>query len=78
MTTRNNNSDITRKIGELTEDEEAVVFGTLLGDGHIQLREQKSYRLKIAHSTKQTELVMWKRRKLERLCQTTQEPAIGT
>jgi hypothetical protein len=46
--------------------EEAIWFGHLLGDGHIQKRGQ-SYRTKIEHSYDQLDYVKWKYNKLKRL-----------
>jgi hypothetical protein len=60
-------------VTELTENERALIMGTLLGDAHLQKRDN-SYRLKIEHSIIQKEYVLWKREKLQRLCATTQEP----
>jgi len=61
-------------IEPLTVEERALIMGTLLGDAHLQKRGPKSYRLKIDHSIDQADLVQWKYRKLQRLCQQTQEP----
>lgn len=57
----------------LTQDERALIMGTLLGDAHIQKRGN-SYRLKIEHSITQKDYVLWKHNKLQRLCQTTHPP----
>lgn len=45
--------------------EEAVFFGHLLGDGHIQKRSQ-SYRTKIEHCLAQSEYVEWKHNQFKR------------
>jgi len=57
----------------LTRDEEAILLGCLLGDGHIEKRGN-SYRFKIRHCTKQKGYVEWKYQKLKRFCMT--EPKI--
>lgn len=56
-----------QRIEKLTENEEALIMGTLLGDAHIQ-RRGRSYRLKIAHGIDQSEYVEWKFTNLQRLC----------
>jgi hypothetical protein len=52
-----------------TSTENAILFGTLLGDAHLNCRGENSYRLKVEHSTKQWDYCQWKRTKLMRLCQ---------
>lgn len=52
---------------KLTKEEEAILLGNLLGDGHIQKRNN-SYRTKIQHCIKQEDYVRWKYIKLKRLC----------
>nr|YP_009367550.1 putative LAGLIDADG homing endonuclease [Pseudoneochloris marina]ARK14538.1 putative LAGLIDADG homing endonuclease [Pseudoneochloris marina] len=59
----------------LTQFEEAVFLGHLLGDGHIQKRGQ-SFRSKISHSIKQKEYVEWKYEKLKRLCDQNHPPKL--
>jgi hypothetical protein len=56
-----------------TEEELALIMGTLLGDAHLNKRGE-SYRVKIAHGIDQKAYVLWKREKLARLCTTTQPP----
>lgn len=56
-----------QRIEKLTENEKALILGTLLGDAHIQKRGN-SYRLKIAHGIDQLEYVEWKYKNLQRLC----------
>jgi len=51
----------------LTKSEQAVLLGTLLGDGHLQKRNN-SYRLKIQHCFKNKDYVWWKYNALKRLC----------
>lgn len=60
----------------LSIEEKAVIFGTLLGDAHIQKRGN-SYRLKIEHCVAQKNLVLWKYSKLKQLCLTTQPPKVA-
>lgn len=69
----NNNSTLSESFLPLTQDEEAIIYGTILGDANIQKRNQ-SYRLKIDHSIEQQQYVFWKHKQLKRLCQTTQAP----
>lgn len=57
----------------LSEDEEAIFLGNLLGDGHIQKRGN-SYRTKIQHSKSQEDYVLWKYEKLKRLCEGNRPP----
>lgn len=61
----------------LTKEEKSLIYGTLLGDAHLQKR-QNSFRLKIEHNIEQKEYVLWKYKKLKRLCKTTQPPKIVT
>lgn len=61
------------RIEKPTENEEALIIGTLLGDAHIQKRG-RSYRLKIEHSMHQSEYVEWKYKKLQRLCNPDKGP----
>ena len=47
----------------LTPEQKSFIYGTMLGDGSIignQNGKQINYRLQIAHSVKQKELVLWK------------------
>ena len=44
----------------LTKDQRAIIVGTLLGDGHLEVSDKgRTYRLKIEHSIKQKEYVDW-------------------
>lgn len=52
-----------------TPTENAVIYGTLLGDGHLNRRGPNSFRLKIEHGLNQREYCQWKRQQLIRLCQ---------
>jgi hypothetical protein len=72
----NNNDKLSKQLLPLTETEESVLLGTLLGDGHLQKKGPTSSRLKIGHSIKQQGYVMWKYNKLKRLCQTVKPPEI--
>jgi len=54
----------------ITDDQDAIICGTLLGDGHIQKRNN-SYRLKIAHTETQKPYVDWLYEKLKSFCTTT-------
>lgn len=56
----------------LTLEEKSVIYGSLLGDAHLQKRGN-SFRLKVAHGITQKQYVMWKYEKLERLCQLPKE-----
>ena len=47
----------------LSPEQKSLVYGTMLGDGHIEgnaENRQKNFRLKINHSSKQKDLVFWK------------------
>ncbi len=44
----------------LTKRQKEILFGTLLGDGHLETQNDgRTYRLKIEHSMKQKEYVDW-------------------
>lgn len=62
------------ELKELTEDEKAIIMGTLLGDGHLHRRKSGNCRLKVEHGLKQKDLVFWKYEMLKRLCPTTSVP----
>lgn len=59
----------------LTDEELSVFLGNLLGDGHIQKR-QNSYRSKISHGFQQKDYVFWKYEKLKRLCENNHPPKV--
>lgn len=61
---------VTRSACEITSEQDAIICGTLLGDGHLQKRNT-TYRLKLAHAENQKALVDWKYEKLKSLCATT-------
>ena len=45
---------------KLSETQKSILFGTLLGDGHLETQDNgKTYRLKIEHSTKQNDYTDW-------------------
>lgn len=45
---------------KLTELQKSIIFGKLLGDGHLETQNGgKTYRLKIEHSDKQKDYVEW-------------------
>lgn len=56
----------------------AILFGSLLGDGTIGRRGPNSYRLAIGHCLKQRQLVMYKFKYLCPLCRTTRGPFVET
>lgn len=60
-------------IENFSNEEVALIMGTLLGDAHLQQHGSGS-RLKIAHDQMQEEYVKWKHRKLKRFCTTTKDP----
>lgn len=62
-------------LSSISEEERAILMGSALGDATIQKRGN-SARVRIAHSTKQTDYVMWKYNKLKRLCARTQPPKV--
>ncbi len=58
----------------LSDMERAILMGSILGDGTLQKRGEKSFRHRVSHSIFQKSYVEWKYTKLNRLCQTTQPP----
>ncbi len=58
---------------QVTKEQSDLIIGTVLGDGFLQKRGQKT-RLRICHSFKQREYVDWKYKKLQSLCVRTQIP----
>jgi hypothetical protein len=60
---------------KFTPHQEAILHGTLLGDGHIQKRGN-SYRLKISHSLKQEGYTNWMYEQFKSLCKGTQPPTL--
>lgn len=58
---------------DLTATEKAVLYGTLLGDGHMR-ESFGRVRAKIEHSMQYFPYVEWKYEKLKRLCSKTRPP----
>ena len=54
---------------ELNNQQEAILHGTLLGDGYLQQTSEDAARLRIEHSLKQEALVYWKYAQLEHIFQ---------
>lgn len=54
-----NIENLKKKI-KLTKEQREVIFGKMLGDGHLETQNKgRTYRLKIEHSIKQKEYVDW-------------------
>lgn len=51
---------------EMTEEEKQIVYGTLLGDGHLSIIKERPF-LRVEHGAKQKEYAEWKYKKLENL-----------
>ncbi len=52
---------------KLSEKQKSILFGTLLGDGHLETRDNgKTYRLKIEHSIKQRDYTDWLHNQLKK------------
>src|SRR3989344_1738304 len=45
---------------ELTKQQKSVLIGTILGDGFLQKTGEKNARLRLEHSQKQKDYVLWK------------------
>jgi len=54
----NNKDSIVSKA--LNEDQQQIIYGSYLGNGHIEITEKNRYRLKITHCVKQKEYCEWK------------------
>jgi hypothetical protein len=54
---------------KLTKTQEAILIGTVLGDGFLQKTGAKNARLRLEHSDKQKEYLIWKANKFIRLFQ---------
>lgn len=53
-------SRLNNKPSNLTPRQREIVVGLLLGDGHLETRSNgKTYRLKVEHSIKQKDYVLW-------------------
>jgi hypothetical protein len=50
----------------ISSREGEIVFGTLLGDGYLQLMKNGKVRLEVAHSMAQEDLVRWKYEEMKR------------
>lgn len=57
----------------ITPEQNALIIGTLLGDGYLQKRGNKA-RLRICHSYTQKDYVDWKYKMLLPFCDRTQSP----
>ena len=57
---RSNKIEEYKKTLELSEFQRQVLVGTLLGDGCLETRNGRTYRLKIEHSVSQKDYVDWK------------------
>lgn len=53
----------------LTKTQEAILIGTILGDGYLQKTGEKNARLRLEHGEKQKEYLVWKASKFPRLFQ---------
>ena len=61
---------------KISSEQKQIIFGKLLGDGHLETANGKTFRLKIEHSLKQKEYVDWLYEKLADLA--TCAPKIKT
>jgi len=53
----------------ITHEQEQVILGTVLGDGHIsRFPNRRHSNLLVAHSTKDEDYLRWKHEKLESIC----------
>jgi len=57
------------KMISLTKEQNAVLFGTILGDGYLQKTGEKNARLRLEHGYKQREYLLWKIEKLKPIFQ---------
>lgn len=55
------------KIVNLTKRQEAILIGTVLGDGYLQKTGSKNARLRLEHGEKQKEYLLWKGRQFSAL-----------
>ncbi len=51
----------------LTKTQRSIIIGKILGDGHLETANNKTFRLKIEHSIKQKEYVDWLYEQLKNL-----------
>lgn len=62
---------------DLSPRQKAIVWGNILGDGHLQLSpNQKTTRLRFDHSEKQQDYVNWQFSQLDWLCESVSPPKI--
>lgn len=62
---------------ELSPRQKAIIWGNILGDGHLQLSpNQKTTRLRFDHSAKQKDYVDWQFKQLDWLCEHVSPPKI--
>ena len=52
---------------KLTQTQEAILLGTILGDGYLQKTGAKNARLRLEHGEAQKEYLLWKGQKLSRM-----------
>jgi hypothetical protein len=57
----------------LTENQQEILVGLLLGDGHLETRNNgRTYRLKVEHSSKQLDYTEWLFQVFKNLCEQTE------
>lgn len=61
-------------LAQATVEENAILAGKLLGDGHMQKRSSGSCRLKVEQSVRQSEYVLWLHDRLGSFCVNIQGP----
>lgn len=62
---------------ELSSRQKSIIWGNILGDGHLQLSpNKKTTRLRFDHSEKQKEYVQWQFEQLDWLCERVSPPKI--
>jgi hypothetical protein len=54
---------------KLTRNQKSIIVGTVLGDGFLQKTGAKNARLRLEHSNKQRDYLLWKMQSLPRLFQ---------
>lgn len=57
---RDNNRAIPWEVESMTRKQKAVIIGTLLGDGFLQKTGKNNARLRLEHSLKQEDYLLWK------------------
>lgn len=63
--------------GPITKRQNALIWGTILGDGHLQLSpNSQKVRLRFDHGAKQSEYVWWLYKNLKSLCEGVSPPKI--